>query len=76
MPLLAHSVDNTALDGSPTGTTDWDTHLVVAGQTIELSLQLPGFDCQFLPVYTQILKHIKGHCYVVIYSGECTVLCA
>lgn len=50
MPLLAHRIDNTALDGSPTGTTDWYTHLVVAGQAVELSLQFSGFGCQLLPV--------------------------
>lgn len=46
MPLLAHGVNHTALDGSPAGTADGDTHLVVAGQTVELSLQLPGISSQ------------------------------
>lgn len=50
MPLLAHGVDNTPLDGSPTGTTDWYAHLVMAGQAVELSLQFSGFSCQFFPV--------------------------
>ncbi len=59
MPLLAHGIDNTPLDGSPTGTTDWYTHLVVAGQTEELSLQFPGLSRQFLPVFGETLKHIK-----------------
>lgn len=31
VPLLAHGIDNTALDGSPAGPTDGHTHLVVAG---------------------------------------------
>lgn len=48
MPLLAHGIDNTPFDGSPTSATDWYTHLVVAWQTEELSLQFPGFSCQFL----------------------------
>lgn len=50
MPLLAHGIDNAPLDGPPTGPTDWYTHLIVAGQTVELSLQLPGFSRQLLPV--------------------------
>lgn len=53
MPLLAHGIDHTALDGSPTGTADGDTHLVVAGQTVELPLQLPGISSQFLTADTQ-----------------------
>lgn len=48
MPLLAHGVDNTPLNGSPAGTTDWYAHLVVAWQTVELSLQFPGFSRQLL----------------------------
>lgn len=48
MPLLAHSVNHTALNGSPTGPADGDTHLVVAGQAVELPLQLPGISCQLL----------------------------
>ncbi len=58
MPLLAHGIDNTSLDGSPAGTTDWDTHLVVARQTVKLSLQLSGFSCQFLAVNRKTVKHI------------------
>lgn len=50
MPLLAHGVNHTALDGSPTGPTDGDTHLVMAGQTVELPLQLPGISRQLLTV--------------------------
>lgn len=49
MPLLAHGVDNTPLDRSPAGTTDGYAHLVVAGQTVELSFQLPGICCQLPP---------------------------
>lgn len=48
MPLLAHCIHHTALDGSPTGSTDGNTHLVMARQTVELSLQLPGISSQFL----------------------------
>lgn len=59
MPLFAHGINNTSLDGSPTGTTDRYTHLVVAGQTKELSLQFPSFSRQFLPVDRHTVKHIK-----------------
>lgn len=41
MPLFAHGVDHAALNGPPTGPADGDPHLVVAGQTVELPLQLP-----------------------------------
>lgn len=50
MPLLAHGIDNTPLNRSPAGTTDRYTHLVMAGQAVELSLQFSGFSRQFLPV--------------------------
>lgn len=50
MPLLAHGIDNTPLDGSPTGATNWYTHLVMAWQAVELPLQFSGFSCQFLSV--------------------------
>lgn len=50
VPLLAHGIYNTPLDGSPAGAADWDTHLVMAGQTVELSLQLSGISCQLLAV--------------------------
>lgn len=46
VPLLAHGIHDTPLDGSSAGTTDRDTHLVVAGQTVEFSLQLSGISCQ------------------------------
>lgn len=48
MPLLAHGIDHTALDRSPTGPADGDTHLVMAGQTVELPLELPGISSQLL----------------------------
>lgn len=48
MPLLAHGIDNAAFDGSPTCAADGHAHLVMAGQTVELSLQLPGISCQLL----------------------------
>lgn len=49
MPLLAHGIDNTPLNRSPAGTADGYTHLIVAGQTVELSFQLPGICCQLPP---------------------------
>lgn len=58
MPLLAHGIDDTPLDGSPTGTADWHTHLVMAGQTVELPLQFPGIGCKFLPVDRETLSSI------------------
>lgn len=48
MPLLAHGIDHTALDWSSAGPADGDAHLVMAGQTVELSLQLPGISSQLL----------------------------
>lgn len=54
VPLLAHGIDNTALDWSPTSTTNRHTHLVVAGQTEKLSLQFPGFSRQFLPTIVAV----------------------
>lgn len=59
MPLLAHGIDNTPLDGSPTGTTDWYTHLVMARQAVELSLQFSGFSRQFLPVNRENIETHK-----------------
>lgn len=49
MPLLAQCVDHTALNGPATGPTDGDAHLVMAGQAIELTLQLSGLCSQLLP---------------------------
>lgn len=54
MPLLAHGIDHPALDGSPTGPADGDAHLVVAGQTVELPLQLPGIRGQLLTAETEV----------------------
>lgn len=48
MPLLAHGVHHAALNGSPAGPADGDPHLVVAWQTVQLSLQLPGISRQLL----------------------------
>lgn len=56
MPLLAHGINYTALNGSPAGPTDGDTHLVVAGQTVELSLQLSGISRQLLSAETDANK--------------------
>lgn len=55
MPLLAHGVDHTSLDGSPAGPADGDTHLVMTGQTVELPLQLSGISCQLLSVETEMM---------------------
>lgn len=49
VPLLAHGIDHTSLNGSPTGSTDGDAHLVVTGQTVELPLQLSSIRRQLLP---------------------------
>lgn len=54
MPLLAHGVDHTSLDGSPAGPADGDTHLVMTGQTVELPLQLSGICCQLLSAETEV----------------------
>lgn len=48
VPLLSHGVDHASLDGPPAGATDRHPHLIMAGQTVQLSLQLPGISCQFL----------------------------
>ena len=49
MPLLAQRIDHPALDGPAAGPADGDPHLVVAGQAVELALQLPGLCGQLLP---------------------------
>lgn len=59
MPLLAHCINNTPLNRSPAGTTDWYAHLVMAGQTQELSLQFSGVCCQFFPVDRGTLTYTK-----------------
>lgn len=53
MPLFAHGINHAALDGSPTGPADGDPHLVVAGQTVELPLQLPGISSQLFAAETE-----------------------
>lgn len=64
VPLLAHGVDHTALDGPPAGTADGDAHLIVAGQAVEFTLQLPGVGGQLLTAHTQthhfVLKPLTG----------------
>jgi len=55
MPLLAHGIDHTALDGSPTGPADGHTHLVMAGETVEFSLQLPGISRQLLTAEEEVI---------------------
>lgn len=54
MPLLAHGINHTPLDGPSTGSTDWDTHLVVTWQTEELSFQLPSICCQLFPTVVAV----------------------
>ena len=49
MPLLAQCVDHPALNGPAAGPADGDPHLVMAGQAVELALQLPGLCGQLLP---------------------------
>lgn len=60
VPLLAHGVDHTPLNGPPAGTTDRHAHLVMARQAEELSLQLSGISCQLLPEkWNRKEMHIK-----------------
>lgn len=49
VPLLSQRIDHASFDRPATGPTDWDAHLVVAGQAIEFPFQLPGFSSQLLP---------------------------
>lgn len=49
MPLLAQRIDHTTLDGPAAGPTDGDAHLVMAGQAVELTLQLTGLSSQLFP---------------------------
>lgn len=47
MPMFAHRLDDSLLNGSMTGTTDRDPHLVMTGKTIQLFLHFASFGCQF-----------------------------
>lgn len=49
VPLLAHGVHHTPLDGPAAGTADGHPHLVVAWQAVQLPLELPGVGSQLLP---------------------------
>lgn len=49
VPLLPQGVDHAALDGAAAGPADGDAHLVVAGQAVQLPLQLPRLCSQLLP---------------------------
>lgn len=49
MPLLSQGIDHSPLNGPAAGSTDGDSHLVMAGQAVQLSLQLPGLSSQLLP---------------------------
>lgn len=49
MPLFAHGVYYTSLNGPPAGTTDGDSHLIMAWQAVQFSFQLPGISSQLFP---------------------------
>lgn len=49
VPLLAHGIDHTPLDGSPACAADRHAHLVMAGQAEKFAFQFPGFSCQLFP---------------------------
>lgn len=46
VPLFAHGIDHSALDWPSAGSTDRHTHLIMAGQTVELPFQLAGISGQ------------------------------
>lgn len=48
MPLLSHSIHHPTFNWSPAGSTDWNTHLVMAGQAVEFSFQFPSIGCELL----------------------------
>lgn len=54
MPLLSQSIDHSSLNGPAAGSTDRDSHLVMAGQAVQFSLQLPGLSSQLLPENTNM----------------------
>lgn len=54
MPLLSQGIDHSPLNGPAAGSTDGDSHLVMAGQAVQLSLQLPGLSSQLLPENTNM----------------------
>lgn len=54
MPLLPQGVDHSALDGPAAGPADGDAHLVMAGQAVQLPLQLPRLGRQLLPANTNL----------------------
>lgn len=49
VPLFSQSIDHSTFNGPTAGPTDWDAHLVMAWQAVELSLQFPGISSQLLP---------------------------
>lgn len=54
MPLLSQSIDHSSLNGPAARSTDGDSHLVMAGQAIQFSLQFPGLSSQLLPENTNV----------------------
>jgi len=54
MPLFSQSIDHSSLNGPAAGSADGDSHLVVAGQAVQFSLQFPGLSSQLLPENTNI----------------------
>lgn len=49
MPLFSHGINHTPFNRPPAGSTNRDTHLVMARQTVQLSFQLSGIGCKFFP---------------------------
>lgn len=54
MPLLSQSIDHSSLNGPAARSTDGDSHLVMAGQAIQFSLQFPGLSRQLLPTVSAV----------------------
>lgn len=48
VPLFAHGIDHTALDWTPTSSTDRHTHLIMAGEAVKFTFQLAGIGSQLL----------------------------
>lgn len=59
MPLLSQSIDHSSLNGPAAGSTDGDSHFVVARQAIQFSLQFPGLSGQLLPENTNMSLKYK-----------------
>lgn len=61
MPLFAHGIDHTAFDRPPAGSTDRHAHFIMAGETVQLSFQLPSISSQLLTVKITSIKIIYIH---------------